>query len=138
MARRLFQAHFHWVYQAAVNDAGEGENSTFFRLSDELLRQSGVTSVRKYAKNYCNASAVLDRLTDLIFSSPRPPKISREQCRERLHRADQDGKRWARIIITLGYKGVLLMSPDVSDNRYVCNLCIADVIQSTRCFVRTI
>ena len=136
--RRLFQAHFHWVYRAAVNDAGEGENSIFFRLSDELLRQSGVAPIRKHAKYYRNASAVLDRLTDLIFSSPEPPKISRIQCRERLHRAEQDGKRWARIIITLGYKGVLLMSPDVSDNRYVCDLCIADVIQSTRCSVRTI
>ena len=138
VARRLFQAHFHWVYRAAVNDAGEGENSTFFRLSDELLRQSGVAPIRRHAKHYRNASAVLDRLTDLIFSSPEPPKISRKQCRERLHRANKDGKRWARIIITLDYKGVLLMSPDVSDNRYVCDLCIADVIQSTRCSVRTI
>ena len=138
VARRFYQAHFHWVYRAAVDDAGEGENSTFFRLSDELLRQSGVAPIRKHAKHYCNASAVLDRLTDLIFSSPEPPKISRIQCRERLHHAEQDGKRWARIIITLDYKGVLLMSPDVSDNRYVCDLCIADVIQSTRCSVRTL
>lgn len=40
IVHRIQCAHFHRVYTIAIEDAGKGEQSSFFRLSDELLRGS--------------------------------------------------------------------------------------------------
>jgi hypothetical protein len=38
---RIQCAQFHRVYTSAIEDAGKGEQASFFRLSDELLRRYG-------------------------------------------------------------------------------------------------
>jgi hypothetical protein len=40
-------AHFHRVYTIAIEDAGEGEQSSFFRFSDELLCRYGRENRRR-------------------------------------------------------------------------------------------
>jgi hypothetical protein len=132
VGRRINNAHFHWFYRAAIYDSGTNGSGSFFRSSDELLLHNGVVPVRKYGQGFVSAAAVRDRLVDIIFSFPRPPRISREQCRENIHRSDQSGKRWAGVIGTLGYKGAFLVPLEVSDNRYVSNLCSSNAMLPTR------
>jgi hypothetical protein len=68
--RRIDAAHFDHLYTAAVEDARRGQESSFFRLSDERLRQHGRVPVRKCHKGYGLLSAVIDCLVDLIFLDP--------------------------------------------------------------------
>jgi hypothetical protein len=122
--RRIDAAHFDRLYTAAVADAGRGQNSSFFRLSDERLRQHGQVPVRKSHPGYRAPSAVRDRLIELLWLDPeRRPRISKAQCRQRIHRTQQDGKRWRRLIESLGYKILYCLPPEITDNQCVSPTC---------------
>ena len=65
------------------------------------------------------ALAARDRLLDLLFSDPQQcPQISRDQCRQRIHLTQQDGKRWRYLIKRVGYKLLLCLPPGLTDNRF--------------------
>ena len=118
--RRILAAHFDHLYATAIEDAKKGQNSTFFCLSDERIRQYGQSPIRKCYTGYGPSSAVRDRLIDLLFLDPEQrPQISRDQCKQRIHLIQQDGKRWRQLIQSLGYKVLFCLPPEVSDNRCV-------------------
>jgi hypothetical protein len=118
--RRIHAAHFDHLYTAAVEDARRGQESSFFRLSDERLRQNGQVPVRKCYKGYGWSSTVIDRLVDLMFLDPQHYlQISKQQCRKRINLTQQDGKRWRRLISCMGYKILLCLPPEITDNRFV-------------------
>jgi len=81
--RRIRCAHFHQLYKVAVEDAGKGEESSFFCLSDELLRRHGGTPTRRHGKGFGVSSAVKDGLVELILLDQRlRPQLSKDRCRE--------------------------------------------------------
>jgi len=49
-----------------IEDAGKGEQSSFSRLSDELLRRYGQNLIRKQQRGHSSSTAVRDRLVDII------------------------------------------------------------------------
>ena len=118
--RRIDAAHFDHLYTAAVEDARRGQESSFFRLSDERLRQHGQVPVRKCHKGYGFLSAVIDCLMDLIFLDLQQcPQISKDQYRKRMNLTQQHGKRWRHLISCMGYKILFCLPPEITDNRSV-------------------
>jgi ribonuclease HI len=57
------------VYTIAIEGAGKGEQSSFFRMSDELLRRYGQNPIRKQQRGHNCSAAVRDRLV-IIFLDP--------------------------------------------------------------------
>jgi hypothetical protein len=49
---RIRCAHFHQLYKVAIEDARKGEESSFFCLSDELLRRHGENPTRRHGKGF--------------------------------------------------------------------------------------
>ena len=116
--RRIRCAHFHQLYKVAVEDAGKGEESSFFCLSDELLRRHGETPTRRHGKGFGASSAVKDRLVELILLDQRlRPRLSKDRCREVIQDVEQNGKGWSRLIQRLGYEILLLVPPEFSDRK---------------------
>ena len=132
VVRRINNAHFHWLWRAAVEDSGKDGSGTFFRMTDELLLHNGVIPQRSHDQGHKHLDAVKARFLDTIFSFPRTPGLTRKKCGENMHKSEQNGKRSARVISTLGYKGLLQLPPEVSDNRYVSNLGSSNVMLLTR------
>ena len=64
---RIRCTHFHQLYKVAIEDAGKGDESSFFCLSDELLRRYGKSPTRRYDKGFGASSTVKDRLVELIL-----------------------------------------------------------------------
>ena len=96
---RIRCAHFHQLYKVAVEDAGKGDESSFFCLSAELLRRHGKNPTRRHGKGFGASSAVKDRLVELILLDQRlQPQLSKERCREVIQDVEQNGKRWSRLI----------------------------------------
>lgn len=115
---RIRCAHFHQLYKVAIEDAGKGDESSFFRLSDELLRRHGKNPTRRHGKGFGASSAVKDRLVELILLDQRlRPQLSKDRCREVIQDVEQNGKRWSRLIQRLGYEILLLIPADFSDRK---------------------
>ena len=49
---RIRCAHFHQLYKVAIEDAGKGEESSLFCLSDELFRRHGENPTRRHGKGF--------------------------------------------------------------------------------------
>lgn len=115
---RIRCAHFHQLYMAAVEDSRKGDESSFFWLSDELLRRHGVAPTRRYGKGFGESSAVKDRLVELILLDRRLRlQLSKDRCRQIIQDYEQNGKRWSGLIQRLGYEILLLIPGELSDRR---------------------
>jgi len=121
-ASRIFQrircAHFHRLYMVAIEDARKGDKSSFFWLSDELLRRHGKAPIRRHGPGFGVSSAVKDRLVELILLDPRLRlQLSRDRCWQIIQDIEQNGKRWSRPIQRLGYEILLLIPDELSDRK---------------------
>ena len=115
---RIRCTHFHQLYIAAIEDTRKGHESSFFRMSDELLRRHGVAPTRRYGNGFGVSSAVKDRLVELILLDPRLRiQLSKDRCRQIIQDIEQNGKRWSRPIQRLGYEILLLIPDELSDRR---------------------
>jgi len=85
---RIRCAHFHQLYKVAIEDAGKGEESSFFCLSDELLRRHGETPTRRHGKGFSASSAVKDRLVELILLDQLRSVVTRKVLSEGLRRLE--------------------------------------------------
>ena len=137
VVRRIMNAHFHWLQRAAVQDSGEDGTGTFFRMTDELLLHNGVVPERRHDQGHTDPAAVKARFLDVVFSLPHPPGLTRTKCGDNMHKSEQNGKRSAGVISTVGYKGLFQLPPEVSENRYVSNLCSSNVMLPPRALPRS-
>jgi hypothetical protein len=115
---RIRCAHFHQLYMVAIEDARKGEKSSFFCLSDELLRCHGKTPIRRHGPGFGASCVVKDRLVELILLDPRLRlQLSKDRCREVIQDVEQNGKLWNGPIQRLGYEILLLIPAELSDRK---------------------
>ena len=116
--RRIRYAHFHQLYMAALKDGQKGDKSSFFYLSDELLRRHDENPTRRHGPGIRVSTAVKDRLIKLILLDSREQfHFSENRCRETIQSVEQSGKYWSRLIQSMGYEVLLLVPTDFSDNK---------------------
>jgi hypothetical protein len=113
--RRFHSSYFDQIYTLAMRQGG---SASFFHLSEIVLREHQIVPVQKSYKGYGVASAVKDRLVDLIFLDGRDDSDeARERAKNRIREKQQEGKRWSRLICPVGHEVLFLLPPTVTENR---------------------
>lgn len=119
---RIHAACSYHVYEAAKVDVDrsrrDGVASVFLQYSARSLSDQQSTPWTQLPPRYKAATAVRDRLTDLIFLDGRlDTPESRKRTRRALETQQQLGKRWTHIIRQLGYVVITLLPASVTSYR---------------------